>query len=180
MAEQPKDDPWIRELESMRPALDRRFRSLRGTDRGPDLATSEVVQAAMARFVSYVRRLPGLRPEHLRRLLMRVLRNTAVDSFRRHRLRRRAFGNPVPGDAPGGPADAAPGGVEAAIGAEDRARLEAVLDSLVDADRELILLRRTHASWRTIAAHLGVTEEVARRRWSDLRRRIQSRMARDA
>lgn len=179
MAEQPNDQAWTRELESMRPALDRRFRMLRGAERGPDLATSDVVQAAIARFVSYVRRLPALEREHVRRLLLRVLRNTAIDTFRSHRLRRRVFGadGSTPPEAH---ASAGPGGAQSAVDAEERSRLESALASLGEADRELVLLQRTGADWRTIAGQLGISEEAARRRWSNLKRRVRERMARDA
>jgi len=175
MTERSKEDDWLRELASMRPALDRRFRMLRGSGRGPDLATSDVVQATIARFMSYARGMPRLEFEHARRLLLRVLRHTALDAFRRVRLRRRILGGDGAQPLAQTQACSRPDAADAAAEAEERQRLESVLASLSDAERELVRLRRTHATWREVAAQLGVSEEAARRRWSDLVRRLRDR-----
>lgn len=179
MSHPSRDETWKQQLEAMRPLLASRFRLLRGPARGADLATSDVVQTSIARFIAYAGRLPSIEDDHVRHLLLRILRLTAFDRFRRHRDAQQRMGSAEDASLEDACDEREAHGASRASAAEEYARLEAVLESLPAPDRELILLRRNQATWRHVAEHLGISAESARRRWSDLQRRVREQVARE-
>lgn len=100
----------------------------------------------------------------LRRLLHMLVDRVLVDAKRREGAERRALR--VHAAAGDGSAAASP--AQAALGAEDRARLVELVRSLGDTDRELLHLKLSGHPWDEVGARLGLTPAACRQRWHRL------------
>ena len=100
----------------------------------------------------------------LRRLLHMLVDRVLVDAKRREGAERRA----LRAHAAAGDGSAAANPAQAALGAEDRARLVELVRSLGDTDRELLHLKLSGHPWDEVGARLGLTPAACRQRWHRL------------
>jgi len=100
----------------------------------------------------------------LRRLLHMLVDRVLVDAKRREGAERRA----LRAHAAAGDGSAAASPAQAALGAEDRARLVELVRSLGDTDRELLHLKLSGHPWDEVGARLGLTPAACRQRWHRL------------
>lgn len=125
------------------------FRVLDRSADDPALA-ADLAQEAFIRL--YQRgSLPDAPEAWLISVALNLLRNAASTRSRRHRLMTPARGEYAHSDVPAAPDDAV-------MGSETRARVRAVLDSLPERDRELLLLSADGYGYREIGAALGLNE----------------------
>jgi RNA polymerase sigma-70 factor (ECF subfamily) len=99
------------------------------------------------------------------RWLLGILENKIRSRLRFFKAKRRSMKREVPLDLETGVSTAGPTPPEVLLSAEDRERLEAAMDRLPAADREVILSRYYLAlSWAEIARDLDTSEEAAQMR----------------
>ena len=105
----------------------------------------------------------------LRRLLHMLVVRVLVDAKRREGAERRALrAHAAAGAGSSGDGSAAADPAQAALGAEDRARLVELVRSLGDTDRELLHLKLSGHAWDEVGARLGLTPAACRQRWHRL------------
>lgn len=105
----------------------------------------------------------------LRRLLHMLVDRVLVDAKRREGAERRALrAHAAAGAGSSGDGSAAADPAQAALGAEDRARLVELVRSLGDTDRELLHLKLSGHAWDEVGARLGLTPAACRQRWHRL------------
>lgn len=100
----------------------------------------------------------------LRRLLHMLVDRVLVDAKRREGAEQRA----LRAHAAAGDGSAAANPAQAALGAEDRARLVGLVRSLGDTDRELLHLKLSGHAWDEVGVRLGLTPAACRQRWHRL------------
>jgi hypothetical protein len=177
-------------LADAAPLLKARIRGRRGT-RMANLGTSDVYASVVRRAIA-IERSEGLdafeRSEDpaedargtvesdapreparadlrgLRRLLHMLVDRVLVDAKRREGAEQRA----LRAHAAAGDGSAAADPAQAALGAEDRARLVELVRSLGDTDRELLHLKLSGHAWDEVGARLGLTPAACRQRWHRL------------
>ena len=182
-------------LADAAPLLKARIRGRRGT-RMANLGTSDVYASVVRRAIA-IERSEGLganeRSEDpaedgrgtvesdapreparadlrgLRRLLHMLVDRVLVDAKRREGAERRALrAHAAAGAGSSGDGSAAADPAQAALGAEDRARLVELVRSLGDTDRELLHLKLSGHAWDEVGARLGLTPAACRQRWHRL------------
>ena len=182
-------------LADAAPLLKARIRGRRGT-RMANLGTSDVYASVVRRAIA-IERSEGLgafeRPEDpaedgrgavesdapreparadlrgLRRLLHMLVDRVLVDAKRREGAEQRALrAHAAAGAGSSGDGSAAADPAQAALGAEDRARLVELVRSLGDTDRELLHLKLSGHAWDEVGARLGLTPAACRQRWHRL------------
>ena len=105
----------------------------------------------------------------LRRLLHMLVDRVLVDAKRREGAEQRALrAHAAAGDGSSGDGSTAADPAQAALGAEDRARLVELVRSLGDTDRELLHLKLSGHAWDEVGARLGLTPAACRQRWHRL------------
>ena len=105
----------------------------------------------------------------LRRLLHMLVDRVLVDAKRREGAEQRALrAHAAAGAGSSGDGSAAADPAQAALGAEDRARLVELVRSLGDTDRELLHLKLSGHAWDEVGARLGLTPAACRQRWHRL------------
>lgn len=128
-------------------------------------------------FTSVLARLDDCRPaEMFRAWLLRSVRNRAISFHRWQRVREATVLGTGPGESDLPAADESP--LAAAERADLRARLEAALATLTEAQRTVVVLHDVEG-WghREIAALLGVAEGTSRAALFTARRRLRARLA---
>jgi hypothetical protein len=182
-------------LADAAPLLKARIRGRRGT-RMANLGTSDVYASVVRRAIA-IERSEGLdafeRSEDpaedargtvesdaprepsrtdlrgLRRLLHMLVDRVLVDAKRREGAEQRALrAHAAAGDGSSGDGSTAADPAQAALGAEDRARLVELVRSLGDTDRELLHLKLSGHAWDEVGARLGLTPAACRQRWHRL------------
>jgi hypothetical protein len=100
----------------------------------------------------------------LRKLLHLLIDRVIIDAKRREKSEEKALREVAP------QARAAEGEQpqEAALSAEERARVAVLVDSLGESDRELLFLRLSGREWAEVAAQTGSTEAASRQRFHRL------------
>lgn len=182
-------------LADAAPLLKARIRGRRGT-RMANLGTSDVYASVVRRAIA-IERSEGLGafersedpaedgrgavasdapPEParadlrgLRLLLHMLVDRVLVDAKRREGAEQRALrAHAAAGAGSSGDGSAAADPAQAALGAEDRARLVELVRSLGDTDRELLHLKLSGHAWDEVGARLGLTPAACRQRWHRL------------
>lgn len=100
----------------------------------------------------------------LRKLLHLLIDRVIIDAKRREKSEEKALREVAP------QARAADGQQpqEAALSAEEQARVAALVDSLGESDRELLFLRLSGCEWAEVAVQTGSTEAASRQRFHRL------------
>ena len=91
------------------------------------------------------------------------VKGVLIDAKRRERVERRIVRAQTASSAS---TESAPH--ESALAAEDRTRVDRLVEQLDDQDRELLYLRLSGREWTEVAAALGIRPEAARQRWHRL------------
>lgn len=100
----------------------------------------------------------------LRKLLHLLIDRVIIDAKRREKSEEKALREVAPqARAAGGQQPQ-----EAALSAEEQARVAALVDSLGESDRELLFLRLSGCEWAEVAVQTGSTEAASRQRFHRL------------
>ena len=163
-------------LSDIAPLLRSRIRARRGT-RIAHIGTSDIYASVVRRTIELEQKeglsaldsspaaaAPTTERRGLRRLLHLLIDRVIVDAKRRERVQERAMRELASSSttAPGAQPDAA------ALSAEERARVASLVESLGEADRELLFLRLSGRDWTEVARDTGSTEAACRQRFHRL------------
>jgi len=157
-------------LERHLPWLEKRVRQQMGPVLRRKGVTQDFVQETMVEFLKYSPRFLLSSEEHLRALLLRIMRNSMANQYEYFKAKRRAVSreNPLPPETvltldPCGRAERTPSqSVEAH---EEEAWIRIGMEFLEDNDREVLMLRKwDNMPFADIGEALDITTDAARHR----------------
>lgn len=140
--------------------------------------TEEALDVAQEAFIKVYQALPRFKGQSaFYTWLFRIVMNLAVDRHRQRAARQRAFGSEEvpPEEWERTAADEAPGAAEAAVSAEQRAKIARALDALPEHHRTIIILSDIEGlSYREIANVLGCPVGTVMSRLHNARKRLRT------